>query len=106
MFLCLSIATLFSAYGLWAGQKWGKIITLATRAVRILFALGDVLNTFSIAAYLFATIFVMVYVVLSIVVVILVLRREPKNQNHGMIESATVTLHIALCKVAVAKNVL
>lgn len=77
MFLTLAVATLFSAYGLWIGQKWGKVVTLATRAVLILFALGDLAGTLAIAAYVFAAISA-VYVVLSVVVIVVVLRRQPK----------------------------
>jgi uncharacterized membrane protein (DUF2068 family) len=77
MFLTLAVATLFSAYGLWVGQKWGKVVTLVTRAILILFALGDLVGATMIGAYNFAAISA-VYVVLSIVVVALVLRRQPK----------------------------
>ena len=77
MFIALSVATLFGAYGLWIGQKWGKIVTLATRAPLLLFALGDLLGAISFSAY-FLALLGSLYVIASIVVVYLVLRRQPK----------------------------
>lgn len=77
LFLTFAVASLFGAYGLWVNQKWGKIITVITRLVRGLFALGDVLGTVSLSYYGLAFAFA-VYVLMSIVVIVLVLRREPK----------------------------
>jgi hypothetical protein len=77
MFIFLSVATLFGAYGLWIGQKWGKVVTLITRPIGLLFALGDVVGTLAVGIYPFAAL-MSVYVVASIVVIYLVLRRQPK----------------------------
>jgi hypothetical protein len=75
MFLVLAVATLFSAYGLWSGQKWGKVVTLVTKAILILFGLGDVIGAASIGAWPYFTISV-ADVVIGIAVVVLVLRRQ------------------------------
>lgn len=77
LFLIFAVATLFGAYGLWINQKWGKIITVITRVVMGLFALGDVLNTVSVSYYGLAFGFA-AYVLASILVIVLVLRRQPK----------------------------
>jgi hypothetical protein len=82
MFLILAIATLFSAYGLWAGQKWGKIVTIVTGMILILFALGDLVGAVSYASYVYAAIS-FVYIVMSVTVQYLVLRRQrnPAERN-------------------------
>jgi hypothetical protein len=77
LFLIFAVAGLFGAYGIWINQKWGKIITIITRVVMGLFALGDVVSTFFISYYGAAFGFA-VYVLVSILVIVLVLRREPK----------------------------
>lgn len=76
MFLVLGVATLFGAYGLWNGQKWGKVVTLATRAILLLFALGDLVGSVAFSAYGFAALS-SVYIAVSLIVVYLVLRRQP-----------------------------
>ena len=76
MFVVLAVATLFGAYGLWNGQKWGKIVTLATRALLLLFALGDLVGATAAGAFGFAALSGS-YVVISLIVVYLVLRRQP-----------------------------
>jgi hypothetical protein len=77
LFLIFAVATLFGAYGLWMNQKWGKIISIITRVVMGLFALGDVLNALALSYPALAFAFAL-YVLLSILVIVLVLRREPK----------------------------
>jgi hypothetical protein len=77
LFLIFAVASLFGAYGLWLNQKWGKIITIITRVVMGLFALGDVLNALSLSYPGVASGFA-AYVLVSILVIVLVLRREPK----------------------------
>jgi hypothetical protein len=77
LFLIFAVASLFGAYGLWINQKWGKIITVITRVVMGLFALGDVVSTVFISYYGAAFGFV-VYVLISILIIVLVLRRELK----------------------------
>jgi hypothetical protein len=77
LFLIFAVASLFGAYGLWINQKWGKIITIITRVVMGLFALGDVLNAFFLSYYGLAFAFA-AYVLVSILIIVLVLRREPK----------------------------
>jgi hypothetical protein len=77
MFLALAIAILFSAYGLWIGQKWGKIVALVTSVILTIFGLGDLVGAIAIGNYTFAALFA-VYVALCITVVVLVLRRQPK----------------------------
>jgi len=77
LFLTFAVASLFGAYGLWINQKWGKVLTIITRVVMGLFALGDVLNGFSISYYGLAFAFA-AYVLVSILVIVMVLRREPK----------------------------
>ena len=44
MFFALAIASLFGAYGLWRGQRWGKVVTLITCGVNAVFMAGDVLH--------------------------------------------------------------
>jgi hypothetical protein len=75
VFLTLAVASLFGAYGLWSNHKWGKVITLITRGISGLFALGDVLATTMGGRPDIALGFA-AYVVASIVVIVLVLRRE------------------------------
>jgi hypothetical protein len=77
LFLIFAVAGLFGVYGLSINQKWGKVITLITRVVMGLFALGDVLSMFG-ASYFGAASGFAVYVLVSILVIVLVLRREPK----------------------------
>lgn len=74
MFLTLAIAIFFSAYGLWIGQKWGKIVALVTSIILMIFGLGDLVGAIAIGNYAFAALFA-VYVALCITVVLLVLRR-------------------------------
>lgn len=76
-FVGLSVVTLFGAYGIWIGQKWGKVVTLVTRALLLLFALGDLLGALTFSAYSLALLSLL-YVIASIIVVYLVLRRQPK----------------------------
>ena len=76
LFLILAVATLFGAYGLWINQKWGKMLTIITRVVLGLFALGDVVAAAMMGGTAVASAFSL-YVLLSVVVVFLVLRREP-----------------------------
>lgn len=77
MFLILAIATLFSAYGLWAGQKWGKIVTIVTGVILIVFCLGDLVGAASLGSYAYAGVSG-IYLVMLLTVQYLVLRRERK----------------------------
>lgn len=78
MFLCLSIATLFSAYGLWIGQKWGKIVAIATNALLILFGVGDAVNMLAIGEHGFFALFG-VYIAMLVTVLVVILRRQPRR---------------------------
>lgn len=44
MFFALAVASLFAAYGLWKGQRWGKVVAIVACAVNAVFAAGDVLG--------------------------------------------------------------
>jgi hypothetical protein len=77
MFLILAIATLFSAYGLWAGQKWGKVVTIVTGVILIVFCLGDLVGAVSYGDYLLAAVSAL-YLAILLTVQYLVLRRERK----------------------------
>jgi hypothetical protein len=77
MFLVLAVATLFSAYGLWQGQRWGKIVTIVTGVILIIFALGDLVGAVMLPSYLWASVSV-VYVAMLLTVQYLVLRRQPQ----------------------------
>jgi len=77
MFVVLAVVGLFGAYGVWFNQRWGKVITIATRAVLMIFALGDILG--SVVSNQWSLGLVSVgYVILSIVTIVLVLRRTPQ----------------------------
>ena len=77
LFLILAVATLFGAYGLWINQKWGKTLTIITRVITGIFALGDVVGAALMGGIAVASAFSL-YALLSVVVVFLVLRREPR----------------------------
>jgi hypothetical protein len=44
MFFALAVASLFAAYGLWKGQRWGKVVAIVACTVNAVFAAGDVLG--------------------------------------------------------------
>lgn len=76
MFFALAVASLFSAFGLWKGQRWGKVVAIVTCAVNAVFAAGDVLGAVavgSLAMGLVMGLSVLVY----LLVIVLVLRRDP-----------------------------
>jgi len=50
MFFALAIAALFSAYGLWKGQRWGKVVAIVTAAINVVFGAGDVLGAVMIGS--------------------------------------------------------
>jgi len=76
MFFALAIASLFSAYGLIKGQRWGKVVAIVTASISAVFMAGDVAGALALGAPLVAVGFglgTLGYVA----VLYLVLRREP-----------------------------
>lgn len=76
MFFALAIASLFSAYGLVKGQRWGKVVAIVTASISAVFMAGDVAGALALGAPLVAVGFglgTLGYVA----VLYLVLRREP-----------------------------
>lgn len=76
MFFTLAIASLFSAYGLVKGQRWGKIVAIVTAAVSAVFMAGDVAGAVALGSPLVALGFG-VGTLGYLLVLYLVLRREP-----------------------------
>lgn len=77
MFLSLALISLFSAYGLWIGQKWGKVLAIVTCVIGVIFALGDLIGTLSLGLYGYAAIAACL-IGASIATILLVLRSQPK----------------------------
>jgi hypothetical protein len=77
MFVCISMAALFGAYGLWVGQKWGKIVTIITRVILTLFILGDLVGSIS-AGVVPLALGAGLYFIASVYVLYYVLRRQPR----------------------------
>lgn len=76
MFFALAIASLFSAYGLVKGQRWGKIVAIVTAAISAVFMAGDVAGAVALGSPLVALGFG-VGTLGYLLVLYLVLRREP-----------------------------
>ena len=72
-FLIIAVAGVFGAYGLWMNQKWGKVLTIVTRVIVSLFALGDFFAAPDVLRLL-----VVAYLLASAFVVFLVLRVAPQ----------------------------
>jgi len=72
-FIIAGVSGLFAAYGLWMNQKWGKVLTIITRVLLSLFALGDLFPAPDPLRLVFGT-----YLLASIVVIFLVLRVAPR----------------------------
>ncbi|HQZ72715.1 MAG: hypothetical protein ACH37Z_17975 [Anaerolineae bacterium] len=76
MFFALAVAGLFSAFGLWKGQRWGKVVAIVTCAVNAVFGAGDVLGAVAVGSVAMGVVMglsVLVYVL----IIVLVLRRDP-----------------------------
>ncbi len=76
MFFALAVASLFSAFGLWKGQRWGKVVAIVTCAINAVFGAGDLLSAVAIGSAtmgIVSGLSVLVYVL----VIVLVLRRDP-----------------------------
>ncbi len=76
MFFALAVASLFSAFGLWKGQRWGKVVAIVTCTVNAVFGAGDILGAIAVGSATMGIVMglsVLVYVL----VIVLVLRRDP-----------------------------
>lgn len=76
MFFALAIASLFSAYGLVQGQRWGKVVAIITAAIGGVFMAGDVAGALALGAPLVALAFGL-GTLGYLAILYLVLRREP-----------------------------
>ncbi|MEO8084601.1 MAG: hypothetical protein ABI780_12330 [Ardenticatenales bacterium] len=76
MFFALAIAALFSAYGIWKGQRWGKIVAIVACAINAVFNAGDVLSAVMIGSALMGIVMGL-GVIGHLLVIALLLRREP-----------------------------
>ncbi len=77
MFISVALIRLFSAYGLWIGQKWGKVLAIVTCVIGVVFGMGDLLGTIAIGQYGFAAISACL-IGASLAIILLVLRGQPK----------------------------
>ncbi|RIL11927.1 hypothetical protein DCC79_03350 [bacterium] len=75
MFFALAVASLFSAYGLWSGQRWGKVVALVTCAVNAVFGAGDLVGGILLGDAAMTTVFAAA-VAGYVTVIALVLWRE------------------------------
>lgn len=76
LFFALAIASLFSAYGLVRGQRWGKVVAIVTAAIGGVFMAGDVAGSLALGAPLMALAFGL-GTLGYLAILYLVLRREP-----------------------------
>jgi hypothetical protein len=77
MFLSVAMISLFSAYGLWIGQKWGKILAIVTCVIGVVFGLGDLVGMVAMGLYGLAAISAS-QIGTSLATILLVLRRQPR----------------------------
>src|SRR5512141_243892 len=71
MFFAMGVAFLFSAYGVWKNQRWGKIVAIILSAINGLFTLGDIIGTLSAQIYALTAVFVVGEMVLITIIVLL-----------------------------------
>jgi hypothetical protein len=76
MFFAMGVAFVFSAYGIWKNQRWGKILAIVLSAINGLFTLGDIIGTLSAQIYALTAVFVVGELVL-ITIIVLLLQRAP-----------------------------
>lgn len=76
MFFALGVSSLFGAYGLWKGQRWGKVVTIVTCAVNAVFGAGDLYAGVLIGNPAMIALFAAA-VAAYVTVIVLVLRRDP-----------------------------
>jgi len=76
MFFALAIASLFGVYGLWRGQRWGKVVTLITCGINAVFMAGDAYAGILLGEPAM-TLAMGLGVAAYLLVIVLVLRRAP-----------------------------
>lgn len=79
MFFALAIASLFSAFGLLRGQRWGKVVALVTASISAVFMAGDTVGAVALGAPLVALGFGL-GTLGYLGILYLVLRRDPVDQ--------------------------
>ena len=78
MFFAMGVALLFSTYGIWKTQRWGKIVAIVLCAINALFTLGDIVGSLMAGIYMLTAVFAALEIVLIVIRVLLLQRpRSP-----------------------------